>query len=81
MKIRHALLGVVAVVGLAACDADEPPTQTTPGGAQPTASDYTPATSGRAASESFQIEFSVSAVSSGRVARSDNYEIRLGKAQ
>ena len=82
MKISHAFLALVGAAALAACDADEPTTQTaTPTRPYASAADYTPALSGRAASEHYQVEFSVSALSTGRVAKSDNFEIRLGKAQ
>ena len=81
LRISRALFGLCLATGLMACDADEPPNPgaVRPTSPRPTAADYTPALSGRAASEHFQIDFSVSALSTGRTAQSDNYELRLGE--
>lgn len=65
-----------------ACDADEPtPTPVTPTRPLPTAADYTPAVSGRATSESFQIDFAVSAMPSATPATSESFQLELGGTQ
>lgn len=77
---KHLLFGFTLALASSACDADEAPAPT-PTRPTPTASDLTPAVSGRATSENFQLDFAVSAMPSGKTATSENYELQIGGTQ
>lgn len=74
------MLGIALAALMTACDADEP-VPAPPTRPSPSANDYTPATSGRATSENFAIDFAVSAMPSGQVAASESFQIELGGTQ